>query len=152
MTSSQPPYNLEYTDLPSKTQEDLELYKQQLKEKRNKYLDMIATFPSDQEKYTQSEWTTYNDYQEVERILRSVKLELFRREQKFEEVDSSRLNEIAHDAHRKARRMQNYVWDTVEHSSAENQEGFWREIDFLENLESAANLEYEIRQYHNLYK
>jgi hypothetical protein len=152
MTSTSPPYNLEYTDLPSKTQEDLELYKQQLEEKRNKYLDIIATLPSDHEKYTQSDRTTYNDYQEVERILGSVKLELFRREQKFEEVESSRLNEIAHDAHRKARRMQNYAWDTVEHSSAENQEGFWREINFLEILESAANLEYEIRQYHNLYK
>ncbi len=152
MTSTSPPYNLEYTELPSKTQEDLELYKQQLEEKRNKYLDIIATFPSDQKKYTQSDRTTYNDYEEVERILRSVKLEQFRREQNLDKMDDSKLDEIAHDAHRKARRMQNYEWDTVEHSSAENQEGFWREIDFLEMLEEAANLEYEIRHYHNLYK
>ncbi len=152
MTSTSPPYNLEYTDLPSKTQEDLDLYKQQLKEKRNKYLDIIATLPSDQEKYTQSDRTTYNDYQEVERILHSVKLELFRREQKFEEVDSSRLNEIAHDAHRKARHMENYDWDIVQNLPPETQGAFWSTIDFLENLESAANLEYEIRQYHNLYK
>ncbi len=152
MASTSPPYNLEYTDLPSKTQEDLEIYKQQLKEKKNKYLDIIATFPNDQEKYTQSDQTTYSDYQEVERILRSVNLELFRREQKYEEVDISRLNEIAQDAHRKARHMQNYDWDIVQNLSSEIQEGFWRTVDFLEKLEDSANLEYEIRQYHNLYK
>lgn len=133
------------------TQEDLEEYNQQLKEKRDKYREVIESFPKNQEDYSTTDWITYNDYYEVQNILRSIQVELVRREQRLEDESLSSLQEIAHDAYRAARRMQNYDWDVVERSSDENQEGFWRQVDFLETLEAAANLESDRREYMSMH-
>lgn len=72
-------------------------------------------------------------------------IELIRREHKLQEKTIPELEEIANEAYRKARRMQNYDWDVVETSDEDNRRGFMSEIDFLESLESAANLEIERR-------
>jgi hypothetical protein len=141
------PYHcpMEYVTLPSMTQDDIETYNQQLKEKREKYMDIIQSFPKNQEEYTSTEWTMYNDYNEINEILAKIKVELVRREEKLGEKDSSELESIANYAYRKIRHMENYDWDVVEHSSEDNRVGFWKQIDSLETLEAAANLEIERR-------
>ncbi len=140
-----------YVRLPSMSQEDLETYNQQLKEKKEKYLDVINTFPKNQDDYSSSEWTMYADYQEVNELLWNIKIELVRREEKLEEKDDSELHAISNEAYRRVSRMQNYDWDVVEGSSEENRRGFWTQVDYLEILQSAANLEFERRQYVELH-
>lgn len=127
------------------TQEDLELYEQQLQEKREKYLDAMDTFPKNQEDWLSSEWAMRNDYNEIIDLLYHIKLEMVIREERLREKDISELEAISNEAYRKQRRMQNYDWDVVEHSPEENQQGFWAEIEELSNIEAAANLEIERR-------
>lgn len=79
------------------------------------------------------------------RLQNLYEIELIRREHKLQEKTIPELEEIANEAYRKARRMQNYDWDVVETSDEDNRRGFMSEIDFLESLESAANLEIERR-------
>ena len=131
------------------TQEDLQTYNDQLKEKREKYMDLIQSFPRNQEEYSSTEWNMYNDYQEINELLAKIKVEFVRREEKLGEKDISEVESIAHEAHRRIRHMENYDWDVVQQSSDENQAGFWKEIDFLETLEAAANLEVERRSLQN---
>lgn len=131
------------------TQEDLQTYNDQLKEKREKYMDLIQSFPRNQEEYSSTEWNMYNDYQEINELLAKIKVEFVRREEKLGEKDISEVESIAHEAHRRIRHMENYDWDVVQQSSEENQAGFWKEIDSLETLEAAANLEIERRSLQN---
>jgi hypothetical protein len=140
---------MEYITFPSMTQEDLQTYNDQLKEKREKYMDLIQSFPRNQEEYSSTEWNMYNDYQEINELLAKIKVEFVRREEKLGEKDISEVESIAHEAHRRIRHMENYDWDVVQQSSEENQAGFWKEIDSLETLEAAANLEIERRSLQN---
>jgi hypothetical protein len=141
--------NTNYERLITMTLEDLETYQQQLQEKREKHLDMMDDFPKNQEDWNSSEWAMKHDYNEILDLLYHINLEMVIREHCLREKELSQLEEIAHDAYRKARRMQNYDWDVVEHSSPENQAGFWSNIDYLETLEAAANLEIERRNLGN---
>lgn len=130
------------------TVEELKLYRQQLQEKREKYLDAMDTFPRNQEDWLSSEWAMKHDYDEILDLLYHIKLEMVIREEGLREKDISELEVISHEAHRKARNLQNYSMPD-EDSSEENMEGFWSEIDSLETLEIAANLEIERRNLGN---
>lgn len=129
--------------LQTMTLEELQTYKQQLQEKREKYLDAMDSFPRKQEEWLSSEWAMKQDYDQILDLVYHVKLEIINRENGLRDKDIAELEVISHEAYRRARNMQNYEWDVVEHSSEENQQGFWNEINDLEMLEAAANLEIE---------
>ena len=130
------------------TLEELQEYKQQLQEKREKYLDAMDTFPRKQEDWLPSEWQMKHDYDEILDLIYHVKLEIVTQEQGLREKDIAELEVVSHEAYRRARSMQHYSmpdWDSTEGNLA----GFWKEIDFLETLETAANLEIERRNLGN---
>jgi len=138
--------HMEYTMLPSMSQEDLQTFKEQLEVKQQKCLEEVDSFPRNQENYSYSEHSVYSDYREFTEILQNIDVELIRREEKLSEKDISELETISHEAYRKVKHMQNYSWDTVKNSSEGNRNGFWAEICYLEKLEAAANLEMERRE------
>ncbi len=122
-----------YIELPSLTEEQLQTL---LRETQEKHKSLQKNVPSE-------------DFSECCQLLHDIPIEMIRREEKLSDLDMSELQAISHESYRKVRRMENYDWDVVEHSSEDNRKGFWEHIDYLERLEAAANLEMNRR---DLYK
>ena len=122
-------------------------YKQQLEVKKEKHKSLMDELSKREHEPTESDYELYRDYSEISNLLMSIEIELCRREEHLETKEISELESLAHDAYRQIRRMENYEWDVVETSSDENKQGFFAQIDFLEKLQSAANLEIERRSF-----
>jgi hypothetical protein len=105
-----------------------------------KLLDTSTAYTPEQEAKWKEHVDMWND-------LRDMEIEKMRRQFKLNQLSKEDLQEMAHDAYRSIRRMENYDWDIVQNSSEENQRGFHERINALEDELSAANLELDRRCY-----
>lgn len=123
----------------------MELSNEELEKKIEETEALLKKLTNDLKEDTSSGWQLRDNIYSLGNQLDEFQIEQIRRDYKLCEKSIPELEEIAHDAYRRVKHMENYLWDVVADSAPENQRGFQNEINYLENLEAAANLEIDRR-------
>ena len=127
-----------FVELPTKSLDELQKMYEKEKQKEKEY----QSIPSEK---LDRDYGLSVDIQTNYEVLHDLRMEIMRQEENLGSKTISELEEIRNGARRRARQMENYEWDVVEQSDADNQKGFWEHISYLESLEAAANFEMDRR-------
>lgn len=129
-----------FVELPSKSLEELQDMFEKAKEKQV-YYDSVS------KEILESDYSIESQINDHYMFMHDIKSEIVRQEEKMNEKTNAELEELAKSSARRVKQMENYEWDAVENSSAENQRGFMEHLSYLEKLESVAYFELQRREF-----